>query len=125
VRLQSTSAGADGTTFAGGSCVVGPDGAVLADAGAREGIVICETDLAASARLRARFPVLPLRRPQVDWETDDREPARLDASLDPSVAALALEGMRARLMTPRGTPCADEQPPALPRPADREQRLTS
>jgi predicted amidohydrolase len=125
VLCNRTGAGADGTTFAGGSCVVGPDGAVLADAGAREGIVICETDLAASARLRARFPVLPLRRPQVDWETDDREPARLDASLDPSVAALALEGMRARLMTPRGTPCADEQPPALPRPADREQRLTS
>ena len=59
---------ADGTVFAGGSCVISPDGVVVVDAGETpDAVVVAEVDVAASLRARAAFPVLPLRRPGVDW----------------------------------------------------------
>jgi predicted amidohydrolase len=58
---------ADGTLFAGGSCVVAPDGAVVVDAGeAADVVVVADVDAGAATRVRATFPVLPLRVPGVD-----------------------------------------------------------
>jgi predicted amidohydrolase len=58
---------ADGTTFAGGSCLVAPDGAVVADAGdAMDAVVVADVDADVALRARATFPVLPLRVPGVD-----------------------------------------------------------
>jgi predicted amidohydrolase len=60
--------GADGTVFAGGSCVIGPDGEVVADAGDAPDVVVAAEVAAGDAlRARAEFAVLPLRRPGVDW----------------------------------------------------------
>ena len=50
--------GADGTAFCGGSAVIGPDGAVVVDAGEREGYVSATLDRAAVAAARARLAVL-------------------------------------------------------------------
>ncbi len=59
---------ADGTVFAGGSCVVAPDGQVVADAGeAPDAVVVADVDPQAALRARAGFAVLPLRRAGVDW----------------------------------------------------------
>ena len=68
----------DGTVFCGGSCVVAPDGTVVADAGeAADAVVVAEVDVAVAHRARAAFAVLPLRVPGVDDET--RAPAYLGA----------------------------------------------
>jgi predicted amidohydrolase len=50
--------GADGTAFCGGSAVIGPDGAVLADAGESEGVLTATLDLEAAAAARGRLAVL-------------------------------------------------------------------
>lgn len=51
----------DGTAFCGGSCVVSPDGVVVADAGETvDTVVVAEVDAGAALRARAAFPVLPL-----------------------------------------------------------------
>ncbi len=66
-------AGRDGTEFCGGSCVVAPDGTVVADAGdAPDAVVVAAVDPRAAHRARAGFAVLPLRVPGVD---DDRPAA--------------------------------------------------
>ncbi len=58
---------ADGTVFCGGSCVVAPDGTVVADAGeAEDAVVVAEIDVGEARRARAAFPVLPLRVAGVD-----------------------------------------------------------
>ncbi len=60
-------AAADGSTFPGGSCVVAPDGTVVADAGdAMDAVVVADVDVHVALRARAAFPVLPLRVPGVD-----------------------------------------------------------
>jgi predicted amidohydrolase len=57
----------DGTVFCGGSCVIAPDGTVVADAGdAPDAVVVAEVDVSAAHRARASFPVLPLRVAGVD-----------------------------------------------------------
>lgn len=57
----------DGTVFCGGSCVVAPDGTVVADAGeAVDAVVVADVDVGAAHRARAAFPVLPLRVAGVD-----------------------------------------------------------
>ena len=57
----------DGTAFAGGSCLVAPDGTVVADAGEAADVVVGgEVDVGVALRARAAFPVLPLRVPGVD-----------------------------------------------------------
>ncbi len=67
---------ADGTVFCGGSCVIAPDGTVVADAGeAVDAVVVAEVDVGAAHGARAAFAVLPLRVPGVDDEA--RAPARL------------------------------------------------
>lgn len=59
--------GADGTAFCGGSCVVAPDGRVVADAGeAVDAVVVAEVDVGAAHRARAAFPVLSLEVGGVD-----------------------------------------------------------
>ena len=59
---------ADGTVFAGGSCVIAPDGRVVADAGeAHDAVVVAEVDAEVARRMRGVFAVLPLRRPGVDF----------------------------------------------------------
>ncbi|MGZ8412689.1 MAG: nitrilase-related carbon-nitrogen hydrolase [Gemmatirosa sp.] len=58
---------ADGTAFAGGSCIVAPDGTVVADAGeATDAVVVADVDPGVALRARATFPVLPLRVPGID-----------------------------------------------------------
>ncbi len=59
--------GADGTDFCGGSMVVAPDGAVLADAGDVESAVFAEIDAAKVREMRAAFPVLGLRAEGLDF----------------------------------------------------------
>jgi predicted amidohydrolase len=103
VLCNRTGAGDDGTRFAGGSCVIAPDGAIVADAGDREGVVFAELDVAAVARARRDFPVLPLRVPGVDT----LEPA------PPARAAAARVESPVRVPFP--TPCADDL--AAPPPA--------
>jgi predicted amidohydrolase len=57
----------DGSVFAGGSCVVAPDGTVVVDAGdAVDAVVVAEVDAGVALRARAAFPVLPLRVASVD-----------------------------------------------------------
>jgi predicted amidohydrolase len=57
----------DGTAFCGGSCVIAPDGTVVADAGeAHDAVVVAEVDVGAAHRARAGFPVLALRVAGVD-----------------------------------------------------------
>ena len=51
-------AGADGTAFCGGSAVIGPDGAVIVDAGEAEGCVSATLELELVAAARARLAVL-------------------------------------------------------------------
>ena len=58
VLCNRAGAGADGTAFCGGSAVIGPDGAVLADAGEGEGLIAATLDPALVAAARARLPVL-------------------------------------------------------------------
>lgn len=66
VLCNRAGSGADGTAFCGGSCVIAPDGSVVADAGEEETVLIAEVDVAAVSRLRQRFPVLTARAPAVD-----------------------------------------------------------
>ncbi|GJG89030.1 nitrilase [Gemmatimonadetes bacterium T265] len=59
----------DGTVFCGGSCVIAPDGAVVADAGdGVDTVTVAEVDVGAAHRARAGFAVLGLRVPGVDAE---------------------------------------------------------
>lgn len=51
-----------GLTYHGDSRLIGPDGALLADAGERDETVLVEVEAAAVADWRARFPVLQDRR---------------------------------------------------------------
>lgn len=57
----------DGTVFCGGSMIVGPDGAVLADAGDTEAVIFAEISSAKVRELRAAFPVLGLRAEGLDF----------------------------------------------------------
>jgi predicted amidohydrolase len=59
--------GEEGVNFGGGSMVVAPDGRVVADAGAEEGIARATIDQGRVAEVRTGFPVLSLRREGVDW----------------------------------------------------------
>ncbi|MBL0211690.1 MAG: carbon-nitrogen family hydrolase [Holophagaceae bacterium] len=59
--------GADGTDFCGGSMVVAPDGAVLAEAGEVEAVVFAEIDAAKVREARSAFPVLGLRAEGLDF----------------------------------------------------------
>jgi predicted amidohydrolase len=58
---------ADGLAFGGGSAVFAPDGSVIADAGAGEGVSIGILDAGAGAPARILAPVLGLRRAGLDW----------------------------------------------------------
>ena len=58
---------ADGTRFAGGSALLGPDGSVLAAAGEREGVVVGTARRAQLTTTRGEGPHLTLRRPGIDW----------------------------------------------------------
>ena len=60
-------AATDGTAFGGGSMLVGPDGSIVVDAGTSEGVVVGVAERAAPARARSALPVLPLRRPGLDF----------------------------------------------------------
>ena len=51
-------AGADGTEFCGGSCIVSPVGELLLDLGGEEGVGVAEVDLAHTATARGAFDVL-------------------------------------------------------------------
>lgn len=95
VLCNRTGTGADGTRFAGGSCVVAPDGMVIADAGEREGVTFAELDVARAAELRRSFPVLPARVAGVDTV----------APAAPVERAVALP---AGVLGPSATPCADD-----------------
>lgn len=55
----------DGSTSWGHSMIVDPWGAVLAEAGDGEGVVIADLDLAHQDRIRADLPVLQHRRPEL------------------------------------------------------------
>lgn len=59
--------GADGTAFCGGSMIVAPDGAVLADAGEVEAVIFAEIDAAKVREMRVAFPVLGLRAEGLDY----------------------------------------------------------
>lgn len=57
----------DGASFCGGSCVIAPDGTVVADAGeALDVVTIATIDVGAARRARDAFAVLPLRVAGVD-----------------------------------------------------------
>lgn len=58
---------ADGTVFCGGSMIVGPDGAILADAGDAEAVIFAELASAKVRELRTAFPVLGLRAEGLDF----------------------------------------------------------
>ena len=57
----------DGTEFCGGSMIVAPDGAVLADAGEVETVIFAEIDAAKVREIRGAFPVLGLRAEGLDF----------------------------------------------------------
>ncbi|KNH18546.1 nitrilase [Arthrobacter sp. ZBG10] len=59
----------DGLRFLGGSVVAGPDGKLLAAAGAGATVLFAEVDPAAAGRERAEVPYLAERRPDLyrDW----------------------------------------------------------
>lgn len=59
--------GADGTSFCGGSVIIGPDGAVLADAGEQEMVISAGIDAAEARQQRGVFPVLGLRAEGLDY----------------------------------------------------------
>lgn len=62
------SGASDGSVYAGGSCVVAPDGSVVADAGeAHDVVVVAAIDPAVALRARGGFAVLPLRVAGVDY----------------------------------------------------------
>lgn len=58
---------ADGTEFCGGSMMLAPDGALLADAGEAEAVIFAEIDAAEVREMRAAFPVLGLRAEGLDY----------------------------------------------------------
>lgn len=66
VLANRTGVARDGTRFGGGSLVVAPDGAVLAEAGPEEAVLRACLERDALG-LRSRFPVLDRRVPGVDW----------------------------------------------------------
>lgn len=55
----------DGFAYEGRSCIVGPDGVVLAGAGAEEAFLVADLDPAAVHRARLRFDYLADRRPNL------------------------------------------------------------
>ena len=59
--------GADGTAFCGGSMIVAPDGALLADAGDGVTVIVAEIETASVCALRSAFPVLGLRVEGLDF----------------------------------------------------------
>lgn len=66
VLCNRAGAGADGTSFCGGSAVIAPDGSVIADAGEAAGTLSATLDIAAVAAARTRLPVLTRGVPSVD-----------------------------------------------------------
>lgn len=62
-----TGLASDGTSFCGGSMIVSPDGAVLAEAHEAEGVITAEVDAAVVRGMRSAFPVLDLRREGLDF----------------------------------------------------------
>ena len=48
----------DGTDFAGGSMIVGPDGTILAEAESAEMVIVAEIDAKAVRQIRTQLPVL-------------------------------------------------------------------
>jgi omega-amidase len=62
-----TGKGADGTLFGGGSLVVAPDGAVLAEAGAEPGITTAKVERERIEAVRGVTPHLALHRSGVDY----------------------------------------------------------
>lgn len=64
---------ADGTRFGGGSIVVAPDGAVIADAGGEEVVVHATIDVATLESVRSPVPLIRLRREGLDWAAPDAE----------------------------------------------------
>lgn len=61
-----TGVAADGTRFAGGSCIVAPDGSVVADLGEGEAVAIVQLDRSRVAAARSA-PLLALRRRGLDY----------------------------------------------------------
>ncbi|NYZ12096.1 carbon-nitrogen hydrolase family protein [Azospirillum sp. RWY-5-1] len=55
----------DGLAYEGRSCIVGPDGVVLAAAGAEEALLVADLDPAAVRTARLRFDYLADRRPNL------------------------------------------------------------
>lgn len=53
------------TRFFGHSCVIGPDGAILAEGGTEEELLTVELDLERVGQVRAAMPVFGDRRPEV------------------------------------------------------------
>jgi predicted amidohydrolase len=62
-----TGVASDGLPFGGGSVIVAPDGAVIVDAGAAEGIAMATIDQRRIGTIRTEFPVLSLRAQGLDW----------------------------------------------------------
>ncbi len=59
----------DGTRFCGGSCIIAPDGTVVADAGESvDSVTVAAIDVQLAHRARAGFAVLPLRVAGVDHD---------------------------------------------------------
>jgi predicted amidohydrolase len=61
----------DGCVFPGGSVIAGPDGSLLAAAGAEPELVYAEVSAASARAARAEVPYLRERRPDLycDWES--------------------------------------------------------
>lgn len=55
----------DGTAFGGGSAIIDPMGAVVAELGEDEGVVRAAIESESVANLRAKFPVLSLERAEI------------------------------------------------------------
>jgi omega-amidase len=67
VLCNRTGSGADGTRFNGGSLVVAPDGALLANAGQAERTMIVDLEAPRLEQARVPHATLSLRRPGLDW----------------------------------------------------------
>lgn len=67
ILANRTGPARDGTAFCGRSCVVAPTGEVVAEAAEEETVLVADVDVEAAERLRAAFPVLPLRLAGIDY----------------------------------------------------------
>lgn len=63
----------DGFAYEGRSCIVGPDGIVLAGAGAEEAFLVADLDPAAIHAARSRFDYLADRRPTLYAKMSDSQ----------------------------------------------------